>query len=193
VSNTFCPKKSIGSERKSLFARHFVRELRRVYIRLAVGSVEVQILVLMKIALGNDHAGYLLKVAVGKHLEMLGHTVTDFGSDGLESVDYPDFVAPAARAVASGKADLGVVFGGSGNGEAMVANKIPGIRCAVVWNTESARFAREHNDANVISMGGRLVSEYLALAAVEAWITAEFEGGRHSTRIAKTDALLPLT
>jgi ribose 5-phosphate isomerase B len=135
------------------------------------------------IALGTDHAGFGYKQAVKQMLEGLGYPVKDFGTDSEASVDYAEFVVPAARAVASGECDLGVVFGGSGNGEGMAANKVPGVRCAVCWNTWTARMARLHNDANVISIGSRTVTEAQCLEIVQAWLGEQFEGGRHSRRI----------
>ena len=139
----------------------------------------------MKIALGTDHAGYAAKLAVNAHLSARGLEVLDFGTHSAESCDYPDFVRPAAEAVAQGKADLGIVFGGSGNGEAIVANKVNGIRCGVVWNVESAHLTKLHNDANVIAIGGRMVPESELGAVVDAWLDTEFEGGRHVTRLEK--------
>ncbi len=136
-----------------------------------------------KIAIASDHAGFRLKTSLIRYLEKKGHTVTDFGTDSEESVDYPLYIRPAAEAVAKGEAELGIVIGGSGNGEAIVANKVKGIRCAVCWNTESARFAKEHNDANVISLGERLVSEAMAEMIVDTWLEAKFAGGRHLRRI----------
>lgn len=141
----------------------------------------------MKIALGTDHAGYRLKEAVKKLLGELGHEAVDFGTDSEEAVDYPKFVRPAAEAVARGECERGVVFGGSGNGEAMSANKVRGVRCALCWSEESARLSRQHNDANVLSLGQRLVPEPLALEIVRIWLTTEFEGGRHARRIAQLD------
>ena len=141
----------------------------------------------MKIALGTDHAGYDYKEAVKKHLQTLGHEVQDFGTFSDESVDYPEFVRPAAQSVADGLCDLGVVFGGSGNGEAMAANKVSGVRCALCWSEETARLAKEHNNANVISIGQRQISEELALKIIDAWLQAEFEGGRHTRRIEMLD------
>ncbi len=138
-----------------------------------------------RIALGADHAGYAYKERLKKHLGTLGHTVLDFGTDSPESCDYPDFVYPAARAVARGEADLGVVFGGSGNGESIVANKVPGIRCGLCWNRESARMTKLHNNANVISIGARMVPEEELCPIVDTWLTTEFEGGRHEARVAK--------
>jgi ribose 5-phosphate isomerase B len=141
----------------------------------------------MKIALGTDHAGFTYKEAVKKHLQKLGHEVQDFGTFSEESVDYPAFVRPAAEAVADGSCDLGVVFGGSGNGEAMAANKVKGVRCALCWSEETARLAKEHNNANVLSIGQRQISEELALYIIDAWLNAEFEGDRHIRRIEMLD------
>jgi ribose 5-phosphate isomerase B len=138
-----------------------------------------------RIAIGSDHAGFGLKEVLKAHLQAEGYQVEDFGTDSEASVDYPDFIRPAALSVAEGRNDLGIVLGGSGNGEAMVANKVRGIRCAVCWSEESARLAKEHNDANVISLGARLVSEPDAKAIVDAWLQAEFMGGRHIRRLEK--------
>ncbi|MFC1766688.1 ribose-5-phosphate isomerase [Planctomycetota bacterium] len=140
-----------------------------------------------KIALGTDHAGFKLKEAVKAHLTAKGYEVVDFGADSDESSDYPDFVRPAAESVAKGECDLGVVFGGSGNGEAMVANKVKGVRCGLCWNEDSARLTKEHNNANVISMGGRMVSIEQGLHIVDTWLAAEYEGGRHQRRIDKIE------
>lgn len=142
----------------------------------------------MKIALGTDHAGFSAKVVVKAHLEARGITVLDFGTDSDASCDYPDFVRPAAEAVARGEADAGIVFGGSGNGEAIVANKVKGIRCGVVWNENSAQLTKLHNDANVIAIGGRMVPEPALGAVVDAWLDTAFEGGRHIRRIEKIHA-----
>ena len=141
----------------------------------------------MKISLGTDHAGFRHKEAVKRLLESLGHDVTDFGTNSEEAVDYPVFVRPAAEAVARGECDRGIVFGGSGNGEAMTANKVRGVRCALCWSEESARLSRQHNDANVLSLGQRLVPEELALQIVRVWLTTDFERGRHAKRIAQLD------
>src|SRR6187401_2714774 len=138
----------------------------------------------MKVALGTDHAGYQLKEAVKALLLTLGHEPVDFGTFNEEPVDYPKFVRPAAEAVARGECERGVVFGGSGNGEAMSANKVRGVRCALCWSEESARLSRQHNDANVLSIGERLVPEELALRIVKVWLTTDFEEGRHARRIA---------
>ena len=142
----------------------------------------------MKISLGTDHAGFRYKEKVKELLVSLGHEVKDFGTWSEEAVDYPLFIRPAAEAVAKGECDRGIVFGGSGNGEAMVANKVRGVRCALCWNEESAKLSRQHNDANVLSLGERLVAEDLALQIVRIWLTTEFEGGRHARRIAQIEA-----
>jgi len=142
---------------------------------------------MLRIALGTDHAGYRLKGIIKAHLKSKGYIVTDFGTDSEEAVDYPDFIRPAAQSVAIGESDLGIVLGGSGNGEAIVANKVKGIRCAVCWNEESARLAKEHNNANVISIGARMVSEQEGIRIVDSWLNAEFHGGRHLRRIEKIE------
>jgi len=116
----------------------------------------------MKISLGSDHAGFRYKEKVKELLSSLGHEVKDFGTFSEEPVDYPLFIRPAAEAVARGDCDRGIVFGGSGNGEAMVANKVHGVRCALCWNEESAQLSRQHNDSNVLSMGERLIPEDVA-------------------------------
>lgn len=146
-----------------------------------------QSLVMKKIALGSDHAGFKLKERVKSHLASGGYDVIDFGTDSETPVDYPDYIRPAAESVAKGVCDLGIVFGGSGNGEAIAANKVKGIRCGVCWNEVSARLAREHNDANVIAIGGRMVSEEEGLQIVDAWLNARFQGGRHRRRIKKIE------
>ncbi|MGH9832834.1 MAG: ribose 5-phosphate isomerase B [Blastocatellia bacterium] len=141
----------------------------------------------MKIAIGSDHAGFKYKELIKRLLLDLGHEVVDFGADSEEPVDYPVFVRPAAKAVASGEVERGVVLGGSGNGEAMAANRIKGVRCALCWNVESARLARMHNDANVISLGQRMLSEETALEIVRVWLETPFENGRHLRRIQLLD------
>ncbi len=141
----------------------------------------------MKIALGTDHAGFRLKEKVKQLLESLGHKVRDFGTSNEEPVDYPVFIRPAAESVPAGECDRAIVFGGSGNGEAMAANKVRGVRCALCWNEEVARLSRRHNDANVLSLGERVIPEETALAVVRAWLTTDFEGGRHANRIAQLD------
>jgi ribose 5-phosphate isomerase B len=140
-----------------------------------------------RIAMGTDHAGYELKEILKSHLENQGYEVSDFGTDSSESVDYPDYIRPAAESVASGENDLGIVLGGSGNGEAIVANKVAGIRCGLCWNLDSARLTKEHNNANVISIGARMVDPELAKAIVDTWLTAIYQGGRHQIRIDKIE------
>ena len=124
----------------------------------------------MTIAVASDHAGFRYKEMIRDFLVSKGHTVRDFGTDSEEPADYPDFIRPAALAVAQGECERGVVVGGSGNGEAMAANRVPGVRCAVAWSEESARLARAHNDANMLSLGQRLVTSDLALKIVEVWL-----------------------
>ncbi len=141
----------------------------------------------MKIAIGSDHAGFRYKELIKGVLLSCGDEVRDFGTDSTDPVDYPDFVRPVAQAVASGECDRGVVLGGSGNGEAMVANRIKGVRCSLCWNEESARLARAHNNANVLSLGERLLSEAEALAILKVWMATDFDGGRHRARIEKID------
>jgi ribose 5-phosphate isomerase B len=141
----------------------------------------------MRIALASDHAGFRYKSTVAEHLRERGHEVVDFGTTSEEPVDYPDVVRPAALAVARGECERGIVFGGSGNGEAMAANRVRGVRCAVAWDEESARLARAHNDANMLSLGQRLLSEQEALAIVDLWLSTAFDGGRHQARIEKLD------
>jgi ribose 5-phosphate isomerase B len=141
----------------------------------------------MKIAIGSDHAGFIYKEKIKEFLRGLGHQVTDFGTDSEEPVDYPLFIRPVAQAVARGESGRGVVLGGSGNGEAMAANRIKGVRCALCWNVESARLARKHNDANVISLGQRMISETAALEIARIWLETDFEGGRHVRRIQMLD------
>ncbi|HYV24783.1 MAG TPA: ribose 5-phosphate isomerase B [Pyrinomonadaceae bacterium] len=141
----------------------------------------------MKIAIGSDHAGFRYKEKIKDFLRTLGHDVTDFGTDSEAPVDYPLFCRPVALAVARGEVDRGIVLGGSGNGEAMTANRVKGVRCALCWNTESARLGRLHNDANVISLGQRMMSEVEALEIVRVWLNTGFEGGRHIRRIQMLD------
>lgn len=136
-----------------------------------------------KLVIASDHAGYEYKERIKTFLTERGYQVTDFGTDSEQSVDYPLFVRPAAEAVASGDFDRGIVLGGSGNGEAMVANKVNGIRCALCWSIETARLATEHNDANMISIGQRVTALETALSIVNTWLSATFEGGRHERRI----------
>ena len=141
----------------------------------------------MKIAVASDHAGFEYKEAVREQLARLGHEVRDFGTLSTEPVDYPDFIRPAAVAVAAGECERGIIFGGSGNGEAIVANRHRGVRCALAWSIESARLSRLHNDANMLSLGERMISLEQALAIVAVWLSTPFEGGRHAERIRKID------
>jgi ribose 5-phosphate isomerase B len=143
----------------------------------------------MKIALGSDHAGFQYKEKIKALLGTLGHQVQDFGTFNEEPVDYPLFIRPAAEAVARGECDRAIVFGGSGNGEAMAANKVRGVRCALCWNEELARLSRQHNDANALSIGERVVAEELALRIVRTWLETAFEGGRHVRRVEQLNAM----
>ena len=141
----------------------------------------------MRIAIGADHAGFRYKERLRRELAALGHQLTDFGTGSEEPVDYPLGVRPVAEAVAAGRFERGIVLGGSGNGEAIVANRVRGVRCTVCWNVESARLARQHNDANVLSLGQRLIAEDALLPIVITWLATPFEGGRHLRRIALID------
>jgi len=143
----------------------------------------------MRIGVASDHAGFRYKTLVAQHLHRLGHDVKDFGTESEEPVDYPDFIRPLAIAVAHGELERGFVFGGSGNGEAMMANRYRGVRCAVSWTEESARLSRAHNDANILSIGQRLVPEEQVLAIVDVWLSAPFEAGRYVARIRKLDEI----
>lgn len=145
----------------------------------------------MRIAIGSDHAGFDYKEKIRAMLAGLGHEVKDMGTYSDESVDYPLWIRPVAETVARGEYERGIVLGGSGNGEAIVANKVPGIRCTLCWNVESAEFARQHNDANVLSMGQRLVEEETALEVVRVWLNTDFDGGRHERRIRQIEPELP--
>jgi ribose 5-phosphate isomerase B len=141
----------------------------------------------MKIAIASDHAGFTLKSKLIAHLQSKGHDLVDFGTDSEEAVDYPDYIRPAAESVAAGRAEVGIVLGGSGNGEAIVANKVKGVRCGYCWSEQIARLTKEHNNANVIAMGGRFISDEEAKKIVDAWLGAKFEGGRHERRIEKIE------
>lgn len=143
----------------------------------------------MKIAIGSDHAGYTYKEKIKIHLKEKQYEVVDCGTHSLESCDYPLIMRPIALAVAKGRYDRAIILGGSGNGEAIVANRVPGVRCTLCWDVESARLAREHNDANVLSLGERLLSIETALEIVDTWLTTPFEGGRHNRRITQIDAI----
>ena len=136
-------------------------------------------------ALASDHAGLPLKGLISDWLRSEGHEVVDFGVDSLEPVDYPDVIAPAALAVAAGECGLGIVLGGSGSGEQIVANKVRGIRCVEASEPVTARLGREHNDANMLAMGARIVGSEVALACVAAFVETEFQGGRHVARVEK--------
>jgi len=143
----------------------------------------------MRIAIASDHAGFSYKTIIANWLVQQGFDVKDFGTDTDAPVDYPDFIYLAARAVAAGTCNRGIVLGGSGNGEAIAANKIKGVRCTLCWNEESARLARAHNDSNLLSLGARLIPADLAIKIVSVWIETPFEGGRHIARVHKLDAL----
>lgn len=142
----------------------------------------------MRIAIGSDHAGFEYKELLRRLLAERGHDVTDMGTHSTDPVDYPLCIRPVAESVARGEYDRGIVLGGSGNGEAIVANRVPGIRCTLCWNVESAYFARAHNDSNVLSIGQRLVPQDLLPAILDRWLTTPFDGGRHQRRIDEIDA-----
>ena len=137
----------------------------------------------MNIAIGSDHAGFEYKERIKTLLKELGHSVRDFGTATPEPVDYPAFIRPVAEAVARGEFERGIVLGGSGNGEAIVANKVRGIRCALCWSLDTARWARAHNDSNVLAIGQRTISPEQALEIVRVWLKTDFAGGRHLTRV----------
>ena len=139
----------------------------------------------MRIAIGADHAGFPLKQHLVETLRSLGHEVVDLGTDSTETVDYPPICAAVGRAVAGGEADRGIVLGGSGQGEQIAANKVHGVRAALCNDLYTARLSREHNDANVLSMGGRIVAAGLADEILTLWLTTDFQGGRHERRVAQ--------
>jgi len=143
----------------------------------------------MRIAVASDHAGYRLKEELKLLLRELGHEVRDFGTHSDDPADYPDFIAPAAEAVSRGEYDRGIVLGGSGNGEAMTANKVAGIRCALCHDVTTARLARAHNDANMLALGQRVVGLEVARDLVRMWLETPFDGGRHQRRVDKMMAL----
>jgi len=145
----------------------------------------------VRIAIGSDHAGFHYKQLIKQTLITAGHTIEDFGTYSIEPVDYPRFVRPVALAVATGDYQRGIVLGGSGNGEAIVANRVRGVRCALCWNVETARLSRAHNDANVLSLGERELTAELALEIVAVWLATPFDGGRHAIRVALIDEELP--
>jgi ribose 5-phosphate isomerase B len=144
---------------------------------------------LFSIAIGSDHAGFKYKEAIKAWLLAEGHTVRDYGTDSEKSCDYPDFIRPVAQAVAREEVERGIVLGGSGNGEAIVANREKGVRCGVCWNDQLAIWNRAHNDGNCLSIGERTVTLEEALSIVRTWLTTEFEGGRHIARIKKIDGI----
>lgn len=139
----------------------------------------------MQFSIGNDHAGVEYKEAIVSYLESKGHKISNHGTDSEESVDYPDFIHPVAQDVSSKKANFGIIICGSGNGASMTANKHQDIRSALCWNKEIVALARQHNDANILSLPARFISIPQAIAMVEVYINTEFEGGRHQNRINK--------
>lgn len=139
----------------------------------------------MKISIGSDHAGFSYKSRLVSWLQEQGHEVLDCGTHSAESTDYPLFIIPAAEAVVQGKSERGIVLGGSGNGEAIAANKVKGVRCALCWNTETAELSRRHNNANVLSLGERMISFEIALDIVKIWLETPFDGGRHAQRLSE--------
>jgi ribose 5-phosphate isomerase B len=139
----------------------------------------------MKIAIGCDHAGFVYKDGLVALLQGQGHMVLDFGTNSPDSVDYPDFAHAVADSVESGQADRGILLCGSGNGVAITANKHAGVRCALCWTEEIAALARQHNNANVIALPARFVTEILAQAMVRIFVATAFEGGRHGRRVDK--------
>src|SRR3954471_15632418 len=142
----------------------------------------------MRVAIGADHAGFLLKEHLKQSLRHLGHAVDDHGTNSEASIDYPPICIAVGRAVAGGSADRGIVLGGSGQGEQMAANKVPGVRAALCNDLYTARLSREHNDANVLSIGGRIVAFELADEILRVWLTTAFEGGRHQRRVDQISA-----
>lgn len=143
----------------------------------------------MKIAIASDHAGFAYKERIKCYLAESGNQWHDFGTTSEAPVDYPAFIRLAAEAVASGEGERGIVLGGSGNGEAMVANKVPGIRCALCWNEQTAKWSRLHNDANMLALGQRTIDEATALHIVRVWLETPFEGGRHLQRIEQIEPI----
>ncbi|MFO7703425.1 MAG: ribose 5-phosphate isomerase B [Psychroflexus maritimus] len=142
----------------------------------------------MKISIGNDHAGTAYKETIVAFLQNLGHTIENYGTNAKDSVDYPDFIHPVAQDVESEKADLGIIICGSGNGANMTANKYQGVRSALCWNEEIVALARQHNNANILSIPARFVSQQEALEFVKLFLNTDFEGGRHQKRIDKIPA-----
>jgi ribose 5-phosphate isomerase B len=146
---------------------------------------------MMSIAIGSDHAGFHYKARLTAALAERGERVTDFGTDSDEPVDYPLVIRPLAEAVAAGRFDRGIILGGSGNGEAIVANRVRGVRCTLCWSVEAARLARQHNDANILSLGARLIPAADLIPIVTTWLETPFEGGRHARRLALIDSPAP--
>ena len=145
----------------------------------------------MRIAIGSDHAGFALKELLRTHLETSGHTVVDCGCSNEESCDYPEFGAAVGRAVANGEVERGVLVCGTGIGISMAANKVPGVRAALVHNRFTAEMSRQHNDANVVAFGARILEPEHARELLDHWLATEFEGGRHGRRVGKINALDP--
>jgi ribose 5-phosphate isomerase B len=141
----------------------------------------------MRIAIGSDHAGFRYKKRIVEWLRERAHEVEDLGTHSPESCDYPLLIRPVAQAVATGAVERGIVLGGSGNGEAIVANRVRGVRCTLCWNVESARLARAHNDSNCLSLGERMIPEDQLFPIVETWLETPFDGGRHERRLAQVD------
>jgi ribose 5-phosphate isomerase B len=141
----------------------------------------------VRVAIASDHAGFFYKGMLIEFVQELGHSVKDFGTDSEDAVHYPDYIRPAAEAVARGEFELGIVLGGSGNGEQIAANKVRGVRCALCWDMTTARLARQHNDANVISIGQRVIGAETARDVVRVFLSTDFEGGRHERRLAKLE------
>ncbi len=144
---------------------------------------------MVKIAIAADHGGYKLKQEIIKYLEQQGYQYKDFGTYSEESVDYPDYALPVARAVASGEFDRGIICCGTGIGVCIVANKVPGVRAALCHDTFSAQASREHNNANVLTLGERVIGSGLALQIVETWLQSQFAGGRHARRVEKINRI----
>ena len=141
----------------------------------------------MKIGIGSDHAGFRYKELIRSFLESKKIEVIDYGTHSEEPCDFPDFIFPVAKAVRDGSIKMGIVLGGSGNGEAIAANKIKGIRCSVCWNVESALLSRKHNNSNILSLGQRMIPENDILKIVQVWLDTPFEGGRHVIRLDKIE------
>jgi ribose 5-phosphate isomerase B len=143
----------------------------------------------VKVSIANDHAGYQLKLAVMSHLREVGHEVDDLGAYGEEPVDYPPYCAACARSVVAGRADMGIVIGGSGQGEQIAANKVHGARAALCHDEYTARLARQHNNANVLALGARILAAELACDIVDVFLSSTFQGGRHQVRVDELAAI----